>query len=205
MPPKRKSRANDVVASDSEPDTVALRRPTGTALLPAVMNNIEMLKTKRDRDRKDIAAKFDAYVAERKKAIADHYAAEAEKRSTEAKALLIRYAEVLERRASIEDSIEKLVEGSANDIDELCMLLEAVCTGRREQLDTATGSFASITPKEATKTPTTGLAARWRNIFSQGDTRANEGEEKGQACNDDGAKHKKGEREGDNAIDRIFW
>ncbi|KAI0416605.1 hypothetical protein F5X98DRAFT_343668 [Xylaria grammica] len=164
-----------------------------------------MLKTKRDRDRKDIAAKFDAYVAERKKAIADHFAAEAEKRSTEAKALLIRYAEVLERRASIEDSIEKLVEGSANDIDELCMLLEAVCTGRRGQLDTATGSFASITPKEATKTPDTGLAARWRNIFSQGDTRANEGEEKGQACNDDGAKQKKGEREGDKPIDRIFW
>ncbi|RWA13768.1 hypothetical protein EKO27_g1345 [Xylaria grammica] len=204
MPPKRKSRANDVVASDSEPETVALRRPTGTALLPAVMNNIEMLKTKRDRDRKDVAAKFDAYVAERKKAIADHYAAEAEKRSTEAKALLIRYAEVLERRASIEDSIEKLVEGSANDIDELCMLLEAVCTGRRGQLDTAAGSFASITPKEPTKTPATGLTARWRNIFSQGDTRANEGEEKGQACNDDDA-HKKGEREGENPINQIFW
>ncbi|TGJ79391.1 hypothetical protein E0Z10_g9381 [Xylaria hypoxylon] len=148
MPPKRKRR--DDVASDSEEsDIVSLCRPTATALLPA-----ETLKTKRDRGRKDIAANFDAYAAGKKKAIANHYASEAENRSTEAKALLTLYAEVIARRASIERSIKKLVSNSKSDRDELTILLKAVYTGRRGQLDTATGSIAPIKPKGAVSTPT---------------------------------------------------
>ncbi|KAI0535834.1 hypothetical protein GGR58DRAFT_477703 [Xylaria digitata] len=206
MPPKRKPR-NDVASDTEESDIVELRRPA-TSTLPGVMKNIEKLRAKRDRGRKDIAAGFDAYVAEKKKAIADHYALETEKRLAEATALLTRYAEVVARRASIEHSIEKLVSDSANDAEDLKVILQAVYAGRCGQWSKAAGSFASITPNGAASAPTMNPhhATGKHSLFdTKGRAQLNGHDGQGNDHDGDDAKHQGEERGGVNILRRIFW
>ncbi|KAI1192303.1 hypothetical protein F5X97DRAFT_341172 [Nemania serpens] len=156
MPPKRKQ--SDDILSGSESDIVLVspRRPAATTLLPEVMQNIERLKTKRGNGRKKIAAGFKAYIDGMKNEIEDHYTTEDKKRSTEVKTLLTRYAEALEKRASIEKSIEEIVLNSREDLRELTIVLEAAYSGRQQQSTAAAGSFASIGSVPA-KTSTTHL------------------------------------------------
>ncbi|GAP83367.2 hypothetical protein SAMD00023353_0202820 [Rosellinia necatrix] len=160
MPPKRKQR--DEIASDSgsEPDKVSLRRPTAATLLPEVLQNIDMLKAKRDRGRKDITAELNTYVTRMKKRIGDRFVEEAKQRSAEAKALLNRYIDALERRAAIEKSIEDIVLNTHEDLKGLSIVFEAAYSGRQQQSKAAVGSFAPIDPidpvpaKELTSAPT---------------------------------------------------
>ncbi|KAJ8124080.1 hypothetical protein ONZ43_g116 [Nemania bipapillata] len=103
-----------------------------------------MLRTRRDGGRKKINAGYDAYISAKKKEIGEQYAAETKKRSTEAKALLTRYVEALEQRASIEKSIEELVVKAREDLEDLAIILEATYSGRQQQCAAAVGSFDSI-------------------------------------------------------------
>ncbi|KAF2963540.1 hypothetical protein GQX73_g10032 [Xylaria multiplex] len=206
MPPKRKPR-NDMASDTEESDVVELRRPA-TSTLPGVMKNIEKLKAKRDRGRKDVAAKFDAYVAEKKNAIAEHYASEAEKRVAEATALLTRYAEVVARRASIERSIEKLVSDSANDAEDLKVILQAVYDGRSGQWRKAAGSFASITPKGAASASTMNPhhgAGKYNPFDTNGRAQLNGHDEQENDHDGGDAKHEGEEQDGVGILRRIFW
>ncbi|KAI1111337.1 hypothetical protein F5Y14DRAFT_425597 [Nemania sp. NC0429] len=152
MPPKRKQR--DEIISDGEPDVVLVppRGPNIAALLPEVMQNIETLKFKRDSGRKKITAGFRAYLDEVRNEIKEYYASEAKKRSAEVSTLLTRYAETLEKQASIEKSIEEIVRNSRDDLRELTMVLKAAYSGRQQQSAAATGSFASIIESVPVKT-----------------------------------------------------
>ncbi|KAI8954814.1 hypothetical protein F4801DRAFT_531705 [Xylaria longipes] len=199
MPPKRKHQVT--VSSDSESDMVSLRRPKETAILPTIMRNIEMLKVKREDNRKGITAKFDAYISKKKKEIEDHYASEAKKKSAELKDLLTRYAHALEQRASIEKSIEDIVLNTRQGLNELSVVLEAAYSGRQQQTHAAAGSFSSIAPVPAKSTvsanPTNPLATT-TNIRNR--AQADKGEKEGGGRNGDLAYAGK-----ENVFDQILW
>ncbi|KAI1739271.1 hypothetical protein F4680DRAFT_141367 [Xylaria scruposa] len=144
MPPKRKHQVT--IGSDSGSDIASLRRPKETAVLPAIMRNIEMLKARRDKSRKEITAKFDAYISKKKKEIEDCHASKANKRSTELKDLLSHYIQALEKQASIEKSIEDIVLQTRDHLNELNMVLDAAYSGRQQRSHAAAGSFSSIVP-----------------------------------------------------------
>ncbi|KAI0873475.1 hypothetical protein GGS24DRAFT_463596 [Hypoxylon argillaceum] len=194
MPPKRKSQ--DEISSGSESEVVIIQRPSAAVLLPEVMRNIEMLKSRREGSRKKINAGFNAYIAAMKKEIGEHYAAQATKRSAEAKSLLTHYVEALEQRASIEKSIEELVMDARQDLKELAIVLEAAYSGRQEQCNAAAGSFASIEPvsvKDATVD---------KSVFDmQTNTQTNKTDENFISE----AKPQNGEQERDNIFDQISW
>ncbi|KAI0486336.1 hypothetical protein F4859DRAFT_365600 [Xylaria cf. heliscus] len=197
MPPKRKDQVT--IVSDSESDTVSLRRPKKTALLPAIMRNIEMLKSKREGSRKDIAAKFNAYAAEKEKEIRNYYASEAKKRSAELKGLLTRYTQALEQRASIEKSIEDIVLDSAHELEALNIFLKAAYTGRQQQSHAAAGLFSSIAPVPVKSTTSVNPTNPRATTIIQNQARADRGEE---GC----YRNKDHTNEGkENVLDRISW
>ncbi|KAI1431007.1 hypothetical protein GGR50DRAFT_698420 [Xylaria sp. CBS 124048] len=216
MPPKRKRKdetpSDSESQSESESDVVSLSRPTATALLPELMQNIERLKSRRDRLRKTITKEFDAYAAGKKNDIGARYASKAEQRSSEAKDLLTRYAVALERRASIEKSIEGLVLNAREDVRELAIVLEAAYSGRRQQTNAAIGSFASPTLASAkgaapTAVTTSGLSAKQSAFGTQGEYRI-DGDEKearaGNSVSDSNTQPQFGRPRG-NFFDRILW
>lgn len=204
MPPKRKQR--DDIVSGSESDAVPPRRPTATTLLPEVMQNIEKLKIKRDSSRKKITMGFDAYVNELKKRIEVHCTAEAKKRSTEAKALLARYIEALEKQASIERSIELIVLNSNEDLKGLGMVLEAAFSGRQQQSRAAVGSFTPDEPMSAEGTVPKPHGNADKSISGvQGDVSINGVRKEGYG--DNGCAHDDREAggQGGSIFDRISW
>ncbi|KAI3323367.1 hypothetical protein HD806DRAFT_496390 [Xylariaceae sp. AK1471] len=146
MPPKRRL---NMGSGSEESNMESKRRSNVTALIPEAMQNIEKLKAKRDRDRREISKSFDAHIAGEKKGIENHYASKAKQKSAEAKDLLARYAEALEQRASIEKSIEEVVLNAREDLKELTIMLEAAYSGRYEQTRAAVGLFASVAPVTA--------------------------------------------------------
>ncbi|KAI1176843.1 hypothetical protein F4777DRAFT_235341 [Nemania sp. FL0916] len=211
MPPKRKPKQDSVSNSD-ESDVVSPPRPTATTVLPEVMRNIELLKMKRDRDRKKIAAGFDAYITGLKNEIADRYDSEAKKRETGTKALLKRYVEALEKRASIEKSIESIVLDSGEDLKGLAIILEAAYSGRQKQFAAAKGSFASIEPAQTTSVGASAHlgATTQSSSVAQGDPWLSKGEKADYAHNNRSedvrnTKHGDRERGRDDVFAQILW
>ncbi|KAI0966800.1 hypothetical protein F4678DRAFT_448198 [Xylaria arbuscula] len=145
MPPKRRQQKPDS-DSDYESDVVVAHRPTETTPFE-LLEKIEAFKERRDNQRKNIADDFDVYFNEQQEAISKYYASKAENRSAQVKALLSRLHEALGQRASIERSIQALLSQTSEDTEDLVVLLEAVQTGRRQKLEAACGSLASIVPK----------------------------------------------------------
>ncbi|KAI0910768.1 hypothetical protein F4823DRAFT_588783 [Ustulina deusta] len=203
MPPKRKQRQDDIV-SGSEPEIV-MERGLDVAASAKLLEKIEIFKAQRDEDRKDIAAGFDEHVAKTKEAIANHYASQAGKRSTEARALLTRYAKALEQRASIERSIEELLSKSREDTEDLLVVLEAAQIGRHRKVSNANGSFAFLVPKGTTSaltmTPSSTMDKRTFDMLSE--ARDNGRQKEGRASGD--AKHKNEERGKENVFGEILW
>ncbi|KAI0547468.1 hypothetical protein F4679DRAFT_365218 [Xylaria curta] len=179
MPPKRKHQVT--ISSDSGSDIVSRRRPKETALLPAIMRNIEILKAMRDKSRKNITAKFDAYTSKMKKQIDDCHASEAKEKSTKFKDLLNRYIQAVEKQASIEKSIEHVVLQTRDHLNELNMVLGAAYSGRQQISHAAAGSFSSIvhapTKSTASANPTIPRVAT--NMQNKG--QADGGEKEGRA------------------------
>ncbi|KAI0447325.1 hypothetical protein F4803DRAFT_499163 [Xylaria telfairii] len=154
----------------------------------------EVLKIRRKGVRNNIATGFNTYATEKENEIGDHYASEARKKSAELKDLLTRYAQALEKRASIEKSIEDIVSSTREDLNELNVILTAAYSGRQQQSHTAAGSVRSIVPMPAKNTTSTSPT----NI--RNNAHANGGEKEGYPCNRD---HSYAGKE--NVFDPISW
>ncbi|KAI1356755.1 hypothetical protein F5Y01DRAFT_309298 [Xylaria sp. FL0043] len=204
MPPKRKQRGDDT-AFDSESEIVVVH--DDPALL---LQKVEKFKRERDEGRKKITASFNKYLEEKKEEIVNRYTSKAQKRSTEAKALLSSFARALEQRASIERSIAKLVAQSQEDTEDLVIVLEAVQVGRRRKLEESRGSFASLVPKSTTSAPTMtppSSVLDKRAFEVLGEALGN-GREEGHAeenIHNGDAKHRHEERGKRNAFDEFLW
>ncbi|KAI0427380.1 hypothetical protein F5Y09DRAFT_316288 [Xylaria sp. FL1042] len=203
MPPKRKQR-EDNTALDSEPEIVVVHDPPAQLL-----RKVEKFKHERDEDRDKIITTFNEYITEKKEEIAIHYASKIQKRSTEAKALLTRFAKALEQRASIERSIEELLSQSCEDTEDLVVILEAIQVGRHRKLDEIRGSFASLVPKLTASTPTMTpcsiLDKRAFEVLGEAlGNRREEGHSKEDSYAGD-AKHRNEERGNGNPFDEFVW
>ncbi|KAI1824472.1 hypothetical protein F4861DRAFT_255095 [Xylaria intraflava] len=211
MPPKRKR--NDYTVSESESDDVSLHRPTAMTLLPQVMQNIERLKARRDRFRKNITEQFDAFAAGKKKSIEAHYASKTEQRSSEARDLLTRYAEALKQRAAIEKSIEEIVLNAREDLRELTVVLEAAYSGRHQQANAAISSFTPTTLASAEDAaPATIMdpgAAAEKNVLEMcSESRSDKDAKETRADDPDCAReteHLYRKRPKESIFDRILW
>ncbi|KAI1311410.1 hypothetical protein F5Y03DRAFT_342977 [Xylaria venustula] len=146
MMPKKRQQKPDSDSDDESEVVVVAHRPTETSPFE-LLEKIEGFQERRDNERKRVAEDFNVYVAEQEEAISNHYASKAENRSAEVKALLSHLHEALEQRASIERSIKAILSQTSEDTEDLVVLLEAVQTGRRQKLEAARGSLASLVPK----------------------------------------------------------
>ncbi|KAJ2997690.1 hypothetical protein NUW58_g574 [Xylaria curta] len=169
----------------------------------------ENLKAKRDGGRQDIVADFNAHVAGKKKAIERHYNLEATKRATETKGILVRYTRAIERRASIEKSIEEVVSNMHKDLEDFKKILEAAYTGRREQSHAAAGSFAFVTKGTTSASPTNRRRAMGRGaVDAQDDPWIRRARKEGHARGDPtyarDTKHQNQGR-GESIFDEISW
>ncbi|KAI0863241.1 hypothetical protein F4860DRAFT_469208 [Xylaria cubensis] len=160
----------------------------------------EMLKAKRDRNRKDITAKFDAYTSKKKKDIEDCHASEAKKKSAELKDLLSRYLQALENRASIEKAIEDVVLQTRDHLNELNLVLDAAYSGRQQRSHAAAGSFSSIVPAPTKPTVSANPMNPHVSTNMQNKAQIDGGEKEGRVCNGDLAYAEK-----ENVFDQITW
>ncbi|KAI8635397.1 hypothetical protein F5Y19DRAFT_10547 [Xylariaceae sp. FL1651] len=154
--PRKRRLADD---EDSESDIEPQRRSTTTALIPRAMHNIQNLKAKRDKVRRDIAKEFDTYLTKKKKDVEHHYAAEAEHRTAQIADLLNKYTAALDQRVAIEKSINGLVDEAREDLKELTMFIGAAYSGRQESAAKAVSSLTfttSIPAKDSAHAATTG-------------------------------------------------